>query len=63
MEANCRILGILFVHAMDVCSGLQISSLKEALEKQIIHSVNFLVAGITKISPIPGLKIYMCIRM
>lgn len=28
-----RILGILFVHAMDVCSGLEISLLKEVFEK------------------------------
>lgn len=33
MGANFRILGILFVHAIDVCSGLEISLLKEVFEK------------------------------
>lgn len=49
MGANFRILGILFVHAMDVCSGLEISLLKEAFKQSIIHSVNFPVACTTKI--------------
>lgn len=34
MEASFRLLSILFVHAVDVCSRLEISSLKEAFEKQ-----------------------------
>lgn len=33
MEANFRILGILFVHAMDICSRLEISILREAFGK------------------------------
>jgi hypothetical protein len=49
MEANVKILGILFVHAIGICFGLEVCTLKVAFEKQIIHSVNFLVAWITKI--------------
>lgn len=33
METNFRILGIPFLHAIDVCSGLEISLLKEVFEK------------------------------
>lgn len=33
MEGNFRVVGILFVHAMDVCSGLEISLLQEVFEK------------------------------
>ena len=51
MEANFRTLGILFVHAMNVYSWLEIASLKEAFEKTI-YSIDFLVAGITEILPI-----------
>lgn len=56
MEGHFRILGILLVH---VCSGLEVSLLKEVFEKGIILNflvvcitVNFLVACITKILPI-----------
>lgn len=48
MDADVRILGILFVHAVGICFGLEICTLKVAFEKQIIHSVNFLVVCITK---------------
>lgn len=47
MEGHFRILGILLVH---VCSGLEVSLLKEVFEKGMI--LNFLVACITKILPI-----------
>lgn len=33
MGTNFRILGILFIYAMNVCSGLEISLLKEVFEK------------------------------
>lgn len=42
---------------MDVCSGLEISLLKEVFEKWIVHSVNFLVACITNILPIEVWKL------
>lgn len=48
MEVDVRILGILFVQTMGICFGLEICTLKVAFEKQIIHSVNFLVVCITK---------------
>lgn len=51
MEGNFGALGMLFVHAMNVYSWLEISSLQEAFKKTI-HSTDFLVAGITKILPI-----------
>lgn len=58
---HLRILGIRLVH---VCSGLEVSLLKEVFGKGIILNfpivcitVNFLVACITKILPIQSLKI------
>lgn len=48
MEAYVRIFGVLFVPALGICFGLEICTLKEAFEKHVVHSVNFLVACITK---------------
>lgn len=56
MGAYFRILGILFLYAMDVCSGLEISLLK-VFKTWIVHSVNFLVACITNILPIEVWKL------
>lgn len=37
MEANVRVLAVLFVLAVGICSGLEICTLKVAFGKQIIQ--------------------------
>lgn len=56
MEADVRILGILFVHAVGICFGLEICTLKVPFEKQTVHSVNFSRRLHHKNVIYPGLK-------
>lgn len=59
-EADVRILGILLVHAMGICFGLEICTLKVTFEKQIIHSVNSCHLH-HKYVIYPGLKTSTCL--